>query len=207
MPRGWAIDVSAGTSVPISAGAALQVEAPPRLLGQVELGGLPGAYVDLQNLLLRGGGDPSAAIARGASRRAFVVRAALGVRPLRRRGLELRGGYTGALLGQDATTLETIGAAADADLQAADRDVLVQSTLHGIHADVGWRWVVRGHILVRAALGYVHSLGARLHLVPDPKASEEETRRVDVALGDVADAAATTAVRSPLLTLHLGYRF
>lgn len=207
VPRGWAVDMSAGTSVPISAGAALQVESPPRILGQLELGGLPSGYVDLLNVLARGGGSPAGSLARGAGRRAFVIRAAVGVRPLKRRGLELRAGYTGALLGQDVTTLSTIAAAADTELADVDRDVIVQSTLHNIHAEAGWRWLIRGHFLVRAAVGYVHSLGARLSLSPDPKASSEEVRRTDLALGQIADAAAFTAVRSPLLTLHLGYRF
>lgn len=206
LPRGWAIDMSAGTSLPIAAGAALQVETPPRILAQVELGGLPSGYVDLQNLITRGGG-PSASLARGASRRAFVVRAALGVRPLKRRGLEVRAGYTGALLGQDVTTLATIAAAADTDLGDVDRDVVVESAIHSVHAEAGWRWLIRGHFLVRAAVGYVQSLGARLAVSPEPQASEDSYRDADLALERVARVAATTAVRSPTLTLHVGYRF
>lgn len=206
IPRGWAFDLTGGTAVPLAVGAAFQVEAPPRLLGQLEIGGLLGRYVDVLDATSPRRDPAAAGLARDVSRNALVVRASVGVRPLRRRGLELRGGYTVVTHGQSLVGLDGIGALAGTEL-GADRPVPVRGALHGVHVDVGWRWVIRNHFLVRAAIGYVHSLAARM-LVSDISSEDAELiRRTNDALGDIAEDAAMTALRSPLLLLHLGYRF
>ncbi|MCY1058576.1 hypothetical protein [Nannocystis sp. SCPEA4] len=206
IPRGWAFDLTGGTAVPLAVGAAFQVEAPPRLLGQLEIGGLLGRYVDVLDATAPRRDPAAAGLARDVSRNALVVRASVGVRPLRRRGLELRGGYTVVTHGQSLVGLDAIGALAGTEL-GADRPVPVRGALHGVHVDVGWRWVIRNHFLVRAAIGYVHSLAARM-LVSDLSSEDAELiRRTNDALGDIAEDAAMTALRSPLLLLHLGYRF
>ena len=207
LPRGWAIDLSGGTSVPISVGAGLQVETPVRVLAQAELGALPNAYLALLDAL-PGPSRPAAALARDASRRALVVRAAVGVRPLARRGLEVRGGYTGCVLGGGLTSVAVLESVAGADL-GADPSTLVdlQSALHGVHTDLGYRFLLRSDLVLRAALGYVQSLGARLTGTYDPALDPDQRARTDGALGAISERAATAALRSPYLTLQLGYRF
>jgi hypothetical protein len=208
LPRGWAVDLSGGTAVPIAVGVAAQLETPQRLLVALETGAMPGLYVDaLHRIAGLGRTSAPANIVRAAARRALVVRAAVGVRPLRRRGLEIRGGYTLATLGGTELSPNDIDRlnADGADIEA-DR-VLAQSTIHCLHADIGWRWVIRDHFLVRAALGYVQSLGARMVPVSDPSADVDERERLGAALALVADAGATAAIRTPTATLHVGYRF
>lgn len=207
LPRGWVIDLSGGTSVPISVGASLQVETPVRVLAQAEAGALPNAYLSLQSAL-SGPSRPAAALARDASRRALVIRAALGVRPLARRGLEVRGGYTGCVLGSGLTSVATLESVAGADLGAdPSTPVDLQSSLHGIHADLGYRFLLRSDLVLRAALGYVQSLGARLTGTYGPELGREQSAQADSALEAISERAATAALRSPYLTLQLGYRF
>ncbi|MBZ5711531.1 hypothetical protein [Nannocystis pusilla] len=187
--------------MPLALGAAFQVEAPPRLLAQLEIGGLLGRYVDVLDATAPPRDPPAAGLMRDVGRNALVVRAAVGVRPLRRRGLELRGGYTVVTHGQSLVGLDGI----DAELGAEGR-VPVRGALYGVHVDVGWRWVIREHFLVHAAIGYVHSLAARMWISDISSDDPELIPRTNDALGDIAEDAATTALRSPLLLLHLGYR-
>lgn len=211
LPRGWALDLAGGTSFPISVGAGLQLETPFRLLTQVDVGAMPGAYTDVIDALAgRMRRSPAAGdLARDATHRALVVRAALGVRPLARRGLEVRGGYTGCALGRSVTSLAAIESITGADLGGAldQRQVPVQSTVHNIHADLGYRWIVRGDLVIRTALGYAQSLGARLSAAYDASVSPDLRTRTDAALGTVAERGASTAIRSPYLTVQVGYRF
>ncbi|WAS90124.1 hypothetical protein [Nannocystis punicea] len=209
IPRGWAFDLSAGTSVPLAVGAAFQVEAPARVLAQLEVGGLLARYVDVLDATSAAARrePPGAGLARDVSRNAMVVRAAVGVRPLRRRGLEVRGGYTVVTHGQSLVGLDTIGALADSELGGDERPVPVRGALHNVHFDIGWRWVIRRHFLVRAAIGYVHSLAAKMLVSDVSSEALELIRRTNEALGRIAENGGQAALRAPLLALHLGYRF
>lgn len=209
LPRGWAVDLAGGTSFPVAVGAGLQVETPVRVLTQLDVGAMPGAYVDVLDTLAAKTrhSPPAGDLARDASRRALVVRAALGVRPLARRGLEVRGGYTGCTLGRSVTSLSALESLTGEALGTDERPIAVQSTLHNIHADLGYRWLVRGDLVIRAALGYAQSLGARLSALYDPATDPALQARADGALASAADRAATTAIRTPYVTLQVGYRF
>lgn len=210
LPRGWAVDLTAGTAVPAAVGVAAQLETPQRLLVYLETGAMPRRYVDvLQRVSAPYRSNDAGDLLRSTGRRAFVVRAAIGVRPLRRRGLELRGGYTVVVFGEAvqvaAATIDAL--TPDPNDVSADRDITVKSTVHCIYADVGWRWLIRDRFLIRAALGYLQSLGADLYTEADLAPEPAERARLATSLGLVAEAGAPAAIRGPTAAVHVGYRF
>jgi len=214
LPPGWAVDLSFGTAVPISIGTALQVEFPRRLLGADQVGGLPGGYVDLINAVVvaAGGYDSTtASIIRQAIQRSFVLRVSAGWRPFKRRGFEFRGGYTLAALGGGVSAVEAIELATGQDLDAGadEADIPLRSATHSFHIDLGWRWVIREHFLIRTSLGYLQTVAATTTVEHDAagpartRALTKAEAALDTYLGDLL----TTYVKAPVISLQLGYRF
>lgn len=214
LPPGWAVDLSLGTAVPISVGGALQVEFPHRLLGAIELGGLPGGYVDLINAVVvaAGGYDSlTAGIIRQAIQKSFVMRLSAGWRPFKRRGFEFRGGYTLAALGGGISAVEAIELATGEDLQAGQNaaDIPLHANTHSFHVDLGWRWVIREHFLIRTSLGYLQTVAATTTVERDAggparaRALDKAEAALDSYLGDLL----TTYIKAPVISLQLGYRF
>jgi hypothetical protein len=85
-------------------------------------------------------------------------------------------------------------------------DVPTSVTLHALSARVGWRFVLEEHLVIRAALGFSHTVGAEVGLaVP-----EEIRERPEDPAGDMERAIAGAMTQygfSPEILLSAGYRF
>lgn len=209
-------DMAATTQFPLLMGGAATLELPYRLLLRGDVGVLPGPYADAADSILVGAGayDPGASdLVRDVLGGSLVTRVSGGWRPFPAHGFEVLAGYTLVSMTGEARTRDAIEAAVDVELPATvgTDPLTVDSTVHGIHATLGWRWIVAEHLTLGASLGYLHGVGA---------ASEIE---VPASVARIAGAGTTSTattiaenrlddmlrrhVRVPVLGASVGYRF
>lgn len=177
-PRNWAIDLGVATEIPISVGGLVTVELPYRLLLQLGVGVLPTAYSDaIDGFLTRAGAYDAvvSSVFRGSLGNSLVVRASGGVRPFPRHGFEMFGGYTLMTMGGSVATSDIINAIlleSGSALQAPaglGPAIPLSTTLHNVHASIGWRWLLADdHLVVRASLSYLQTLHSEVSIkVPE----------------------------------------
>ncbi len=204
---GWALDVSAVTSVPLAIGVEANVQSPLGITGHLSLGHTPSAYLDAVATTRRGAGVYGAneeplvreAIASGA----WNVR--LGVGFTLPEGLELAIGYT-YLTGSASLSPNAIEAAVGHPVRWPGMTVVPLSVgAHALHARVGWRFVFERHFVVRAAIGWTHALATSAH-VEVPAAYDPPGGPAD-RMEDGIERALGSYGFTPELVLSAGYRF
>lgn len=210
-------DLGCATEVPLMVGAQATLELPYRILLQGEVGVLPAAYVNGIDGLLTGAGAYDATtseLVRSSMQNSLVVRASAGVRPFEDHGLEILGGYTLASLGGGVSARQAVEAVSGVAVPAeiADAQIQLRTTIHSLHVSLGWRWIIGDHVVVRASLAYLQSVGSSSSLaVPSTVTAlpgvaaqiDQISQKVDTTLND----AATKYVKMPVVGLSLGYRF
>ncbi len=202
-----AFDLTAGTHFPVSLGADAHLEIPYRILFALHLGWMPPAYVDVINGVSTAAGwyDPQVAtLVSAALEGAFVMRLAVGFRPLEDEGFEIHAGYSLIAAGGSVTSAEAVQAATG---QQVDRDgtraVPVRATLHALHATVGWRFVIEDHFVIRAQIGWVHTVYSETVI---DVGRDRPGGPVDQAEAYL-DGILQTYAFSPEVRLAAGYRF
>lgn len=206
-------DLAVGTYVPLSIGAQASLELPARLLVQGDIGWMPGMYGSAINGLIQqfGGYDGNVGeLVDGALDGAVVLRLSGGWRPFPNAGFEILGGYTFVSVSGSASPEEiasVVGGGFDQTLEAAGvtDDVSLSSQLHNFHVALGWRWVAFEHLVIRANVGYLQTLGssAELSVPSNPELADQANPAVDETLNELY----TSYVKLPVLGLSGGYRF
>ncbi|MEO0592258.1 MAG: hypothetical protein AAFZ38_01655 [Myxococcota bacterium] len=211
-----AVDVGFATAVPVHLGGQVQVDLPYQFLLRFELGWMPPAYVDVINegaQAFDAYGDQTAELIRDGIQNSLIMRASVGGRPFSNRNIEVSGGYTVATLGGSAAAVEVVEAVFERELDSAALEnigaVDLESTVHALHIDVGYRWELDVHWLVRASLGYVHVVSSdTTALVTTNETARREAETVQSPeLEAYLDNLYTTYVRAPVLTVSVAYRF
>lgn len=215
--RSTSFDLGVATEAPLMIGAQATLELPYRLLVQGEVGVIPSAYVNVIDGLLTGAGAYDATVSsvvRSTLQSSLVVRASAGVRPFSDHGFEIMGGYTLASIDGAVSARQAFEAVSGASMpaQLPDTQVQLNTTIHSLHVSLGWRWVVADHLVVRASLAYLQSVGSSSSLaVP---ASVTALPGMATSVSQVSQAMDTTLSDSyakyaklPVMGLSLGYRF
>ena len=198
-------------------GAQATLELPYRFLVQGEIGVLPAAYLNgIDGVLTRSGvyDATTSALVRSSIQSSLVVRASAGFRPFSDHGLEIMGGYTLASLGGGVSARTAIEAVSGVALPTAlpDAQIQLQTTIHALHVSLGWRWVIADHVVVRASLAYLQSVGSSSSLaLPSTLAAlpgvttvvDQVNQIVDTKMNDTY----TKYAKLPVVGLSLGYRF
>jgi hypothetical protein len=213
--RPTAFDLGVVTEVPLMIGGQATLELPYGLLLQGEGGVMPAAYADAVGAVASAAGADrtiAAPLLGAGLSGAVVVGVSGGIRPARRLGLELLGGYTLIAAGGSADAGPAVEAATGLMLPPGAAAVSLHSTLHNVHASVGWRWLLGRHVSVRASIGYLQTVASSSHVeapgvaAVDPTAAAvlaNESRLIDRTL----DGIYKTYVKSPLLSASVAYRF
>lgn len=207
-PSGWALDLSAQTSLPLSIGLEAQLTTPPGFFAAVAVGHTPNAYLGMLTGILEGAGAYGDSlrpmIGETIANGAWNVRVGVGWRVVE--GLELSVGYT--YLGANTTlSREAIEAATGQRMRYRGlREAPFALELHALHARVGYRFVIEEHFVLAVALGWTHGVGASARLdVP------AEVRAIDGnPASTIEDAVAEGFTQygfTPELLLSAGYRF
>lgn len=209
----WHLDVEALTDVPVHIGARVALEGPWRLRGALALGSLPEAYVDLINATstsLDFYNQETADLIALVLKRSLVVRASLAWRPWETRGFYVEGGYSYVGLGGGASGQEVLAALTGQELAraSADRNYDINSTLHLLNLDVGWRWWLTDALSLRAAAGFIATVAANTQVKADFEPTNAQLNaNFERGVADFLDDTYTSYVFSPTLTVAIGYRF
>jgi hypothetical protein len=201
----WAVDVMVATAFPTVLGGNVRVETPGRLLIDVLAGGNP--YGDSLGGLVEayGGGASGHALVTGIASNAGILRLQAGWRPSPDAGLEILAGYSLMYSSPHVTraTLEAVTGQSFAYSSFDSTDLHV--TIHGISAELGWRFVIADHVVLRIGAGGTFTVASSAHLdVPD------EMRMASPAVGNVESDIAGAITRYgfvPEARVAVGYRF
>lgn len=204
---GWALDVSATTSLPLSVGVEAQLQAPFGMTAQLSLGHTPNAYLGSVSAILRAtdvyDAEADPLVQEGIGSGAWNVRAGVGFTIVE--GLELGVGYT-CIAGSAPLTPRAIEMAIGQPFRWPGlTTVPLDLTLHALHGRVGWRFVFEDHFVVRVALGWTQTVAASasLHVPPALHTPNGPAVRIE-------DGLAEALVRwgfTPELIVSAGYRF
>lgn len=210
-------DLSFATEAPLMIGGQATLELPYRLLVQGEVGVVPAAYVNAIDGVLTGAGVYDATMSdlvRSTLQSSLVVRASAGLRPFSDHGFEIMGGYTMVSIHGGVSARQAIEtfSPVTTPIQIPDTQIQLSTTVHSLHLSLGWRWVVADHLVVRASLAYLQSVGSSSSLaVP---ASLTTLPGVAARVDQVSQAVDTTLsdgyakyAKLPVMGLSLGYRF
>lgn len=205
-PDEIAFDLTAGTHFPVSVGIEGQLELPARVLVRVHLGWMPSGYVDVINGVATAFNwydQVTADLVSAAIDQAFVGRIGVGWRPFANEGFEFSLGYSLVIGGGSVTSAEAIEAASGRQVAPrGDAAVPLRTTLHALHARIAWRWILAEHFVIRAAVGYVHTIHADTAIDLDVRTGAA----IDLA-ETYLDDILTSYGLSPELQLTAGYRF
>lgn len=204
-PTEWAIDVMLATAVPTALGADVRIETPGRFLLDVFAGGNP--YADSLAGLVEayGGGSSGRALVAGVGANAGVLRLQAGFRPSPDAGLELLAGYT-LMYSSPHVTRATLEAVTGQSFAYSDFDSTdLHVTIHGVSAELGWRFVIADHVVVRVGVGGMFTVASAVHLdVPDAM------RSASAAVGEAESQIAHAITQYgfvPEARIAVGYRF
>lgn len=213
-PFVWHLDAALVTDAPASLGAQLTATLPHRIRLGTSLGFLPGAYVSLINTVATANNwysDDTAQVIDDALSRALVWTAQIGWKPWAEHGFHVDLGYGLAALGGATSSGEALGAATGTRIIDSGEDYDIDSTLHTLRLDLGWRFDLYDDALyLDAAIGLLTTLAAETIVTPPP-ADDPLRQAARRRLADDSEAylddTYTTYVHSPTLTLALGWRF
>ena len=199
----WALDIALSTHFPIGVGFDAQVEVPGRILLRGHIGWMPSPYADVINGIATGLGfykDRLGTLIKAGLDQALIVRVGAGWRPFEDYGFEAAIGYT-LLSGGKTLTASAVATALNRDL-GITTDVGIASTLHGFHIDLSWRWVLFEHLLIRAGIGYVHTLSAQTRIDLE-SARPDVVKTIQTRVDDILSKNGISLE----LKLSAGYRF
>jgi hypothetical protein len=212
-----AFDLGVVTELPLLLGGQATLELPYGILLQSEVGVLPPAYVNaIDGALTSAGayGSTTSDLVRSGLSNSLIVGVSGGWRPFRDHGLELLGGYTLASLGGGLSAKETIEAATGVTLPAAvpDEQIPIHSTIHAVHASIGWRWLLTDHLALRASLGYLQAVASSSQVglpagVTSNAMVATQLATVNQVVNSTLNDTYTKYVKLPVLGLSLAYRF
>lgn len=205
-------DLTAGTTFPLHLGAQGVLELPYRIQIAAEIGWMPPAYLDAINAVSTSAGwysTTDASLISAALDNALVARLAVGWRPFPSEGFEVRAGYTGAFLGGGLSGADAIQAATGRDVSGSGREIPLQATAHGFHVSLGWAWTIERVVVIRVELAYYQMVYTHTWIATQGSNARQEQVLTDAshALDTYLNGLLTTYVKTPTLSLWVGYRF
>ncbi len=217
----WSVRPELLTELPLHVGAGVGVEGPHRLFVASSVGWMPPAYLGATNDLLVALFDDSgytretADLVESSLKNALVWRIGAGWQPFRSTGFYFAVGYTLAALGGDVSgpaVLEAVtGKQLPVDSGESSRGFDVSSSLHMVDCQLGWKWYLGDHWMLRAALGGAFTVGSstsvasRFH--PPGKKAQDGVAGLEREAEAYLDDTYTTYVHTAVVTAAVGYGF
>ena len=203
---GWSLDVSAITSLPVSIGVEAQVETPIGVFANLSFGHAPSAYLEAVDGILHGAGvyddEIAALIGEATGNGAWNARLGIGLRPIE--GLELSFGYT-YMHASAALTQVTVERATGQRIHGMT-EVPLSIDAHALHGRIGYRLLIEEHLVLRAAIGWTHSVATSAR-VDVPAAVRERPNDPATQIEDAVSEGFGSYGFTPELLVAVGYRF
>lgn len=197
-PSGFALDISASTTLPLVVGGTVAFEVPGHVIFRVGAGVIPSGFVDAVNSVGTGWGAYDASSGQLASlllNDATLLEFGVGIRPWGTPGIELAVSYA---------MLWTHRRIDMAQLGGSFHDAGLDMTIDAVHAELAWQTEPAEHVYFRLALGWAHAFDHHVALAGAGDAAQQ------AAFHTTADALAVEVGRyafGPTLGVSLGVRF
>ena len=159
------------TDLPLQAGGRIDLDLASGLKVHSSLGGMPEDFIDIINstvVSFNGYNEETAEVVAAALKNSLVWRTHIGWNADPEAGFYLSAGYTlitlgGGVSGED---LLTIASDEKPDDVSAAHVYSVDSTLHLVDIEVGWRWVFLDTYTLRLAAGFSGTIAANTEVSP-----------------------------------------
>ncbi len=203
------------TDLPLQAGGRIDIDLESGLKLHTTLGGMPEDFIDIINsavVSLNGYNDQTAQVVAAALKDSLVWRTHVGWLADPESSFYLSLGYTlitlgGGVSGED---LLTIASDEKPDDVSAAHVYSVDSTLHLLDIEVGWRWVFLDTYTFRLAAGFAATIAATTEVKPQftpigdtATKAKKFTQAVETFLDDTYEG----NVFTPTLSAAVGVRF
>jgi hypothetical protein len=207
------LDIEVGTDLPISVGGTASLQVPYGIRVSTGLGTLPAGYVTIINEVvtsLDGYNDATADLVEQTLQNSLVWRTHIGW--IADFGLYIDAGYTLATLGGGSSVEEIIVGIVGREppSRGAEREYDIESTLHMLDVEIGWKGVFWDAFVVRAALGFSGTIASKTTVQQRFSVNGPVVQRgIDEFEGFVEkylDDTYQTYVFTPVFTVSLGYR-
>lgn len=207
------LDVEIGTDLAIQIGGTVNLTLPQQVRISTTLGILPRPYVNLINEIITGFGwydDLTAALIEDTLSESLIWRLHAGY--IFDFGLYIDGGYSLVTLGggTSAEAVMSILTGEEPEVPGPERIYDVESTLHMLDIEIGWKGVF-GDFVLRCALGFSGTVASSTTVEQTfnvnnkalQRGIDELERFTEAYLDDVY----TSYVFTPVVSVSLGYRF
>lgn len=202
------LTVGVGTDVPLGLGGLVDLEFGPR----IRLGGsafwLPPAYVAVSDEVaqqLGGYNDLTSALVRAATEDALTLRFRAGWRPFSDSSFYIDVNYSLLVLGGAFTSEDLPSAINRTPMQGGAMGWDLESTVHQVGFEVGWRFELRERLSLRVGIGASFTVAA--HVVAEARDPEFPmvAAVIEVEGADYLESTYTQYVHVPVLTVALGW--
>jgi len=202
-------DLAVATHVPISLGLEANLVMPLGLLLRVHVGFTPEPYIGVINGVAQTFEAYDDYVAQAISRsgaNSFVLRLSGGIRPVPGYGFEILGGYTMIRGGAHITTQDFEAATGQSMDYPGLETIGISGVLHAFHVEMGWSALVWDHLVIRASLGWMHTLGAEAAIDVPADLRARAGGRIEETESDIRRGMTTWGF-SPEARVGVGYQF
>lgn len=203
------LDLAIATHVPVSLGVEANLVMPLGLLLRAHLGFMPEPYVGLINDVAQTFGaydDQIASVVSRSGANSFVLRLSGGIRPVPGYGFEILAGYTMVRGGANIATRDFEGATGQSMNYPGLDTIGISAVLHAFHAEIGWSALVWDHLVIRASIGWMHTLAAEDAIDVPPELRARAGGRIEEIENSIRRGLTTWAF-SPEARIGVGYQF
>jgi hypothetical protein len=210
--NGTTLDFLAGFNAPLELAAGIELVLPWRIRLGTSFGVLPRSAARAANtqLIEHGAYERSlGALVDASMERVLLWHAHLAVQPWKRHGFLATAGYGVAWIHGTATVpqvADAIGMMVPDNFPLGDSRFDLRSRLHLVDAELGWEWRWHRHWSLRINLGVAVTLDARTHVTLQPAIDDARLHDLASRVEAKLDHAYTTYVKTPLLSVFIGYQ-
>ena len=202
------------TDVPLQTGGRVNVELPSNVYIHTTLGGMPEAYIGLVNQAVvdLGGYSPdTGSVVTSTLKDSLVWRMHAGWTPSPSEGIYVSFGYTLVTLGGGVSGEKLLNLATEETLDDASAAHVysVDSTLHMLDAEIGWRVTLLGTYTFRVAAGFSGTVNATTRVAPKFAPIGDTATKASAftrSVGAFLDDTYQRNVFTPTLSLAFGIR-
>lgn len=211
----WHLSLEGKTDVPLHIGTQVVLEMPFGIRLSTALGVLPSFYLNMVNSVMVSTGVYNSAtgqLLKNTLSSGLVWRIHLGWRPVRSSGFYFEVGYGLITLRGRPGTKEVIKSAVtelpDRFLQTLGESWEIDSTLHMLDLELGWRWLVwKDRLVIRLSLGFAGTFSAFSSAKPAGFIQQSNPEIFGGIIERALNKIYQSYIFTPTVGFGVGYRF